>query len=80
MAMTQHLDAVILDYRMPDMSGHEVAAAIKSFRPEILIVMFSANQVPVETLQLVDAVVLGTDTTRRLLPTVAQRCNRPSPS
>jgi len=80
MAMTQHLDAVILDYRMPDMSGHEVAAAIKSFRPEILIVMFSANQVPVETLQLVDAVVLKTDATRRLLPTVAQRCNRPSPS
>lgn|ERR1700690_1330623 len=79
-AMTQQLDAVILDYRMPDMGGHDVAAAIKRFRPEILIVMFSASQVPEETLLLVDAVVLKTDAVGQLLPTVAQLCRRPSPS
>ena len=80
MAMMQQLDAVILDYHMPDMGGHEVAAAIKSCRPEVLIVMFSASPIPAETLQLVDAVVLKTDAVAQLLPTVAQLCNRALPS
>ena len=80
MAMTHQLDAVILDYHMPEISGHAVAAAIKRFRPEILIVMFSASPIPEETLQLVDAVVLKTDTVGKLLPTVAHLCGRASPS
>ena len=80
MAMLHQLDAVILDYLMPEMSGHDVAAAIRSCRPEILIVMFSASQIPVETLKLVDAVVFKTDAVGQLLPTVTQLCNRASPS
>jgi len=80
MAMMHQLDAVILDYHMPEMSGHSVAAAIKSGRPEILIVMFSGSPIPEETLKLVDAVVLKTDAVRQLLPTVTQLCNGSLPS
>jgi len=80
LAMMSQVDAVVLDYHMPGMNGHEVAAAIKSCRPEILIVMFSASEIPEETLKLTDAVVHKTDAIRHLLPTVAQLCNRSSPS
>jgi CheY-like chemotaxis protein len=80
-AMVLHqLDAVVLDYHMPEMSGHKVAAAIKRSRPETLIVMFSASEIPEETVKLVDAVVLKTEAIAQLLPTVAQLCNRSSPS
>jgi CheY-like chemotaxis protein len=78
LAMVSRLDAVVLDYHMPGMSGHEVAAAIKSYRPEIRIVMFSASEIPEETLKLTDAVVHKTDAITELLPTVAQLCNRSS--
>lgn len=76
LALKFQLDAVILDYHMPEMSGHEVAVAIKKHRPEILIVMFSASEIPEETVKLADAVVLKTDAIRDLLPTVSQLCNR----
>jgi CheY-like chemotaxis protein len=74
--MLPRLDAVVLDYQMPEMNGHEVAVAIKKRRPETLIVMFSASEIPQETLKLVDAVVLKTDAAGQLLPTVGQLCNR----
>jgi len=80
MAMMSQLDAVVLDYQMPEMSGHEVAAAIRHYRPETLIVMFSASEIPEETSKLADAVVLKTDAIGQLLPTVSQLCNRTSPS
>jgi len=77
--MMSPVDAVVLDCLMPGMSGHNVAAAIKKCRPEILIVMFSASEIPEETSRLVDAVVYKTDAIGELLPTVAQLCNRASP-
>jgi CheY-like chemotaxis protein len=80
MAMKFQLDAVVLDYHMPEMSGHDVAATIKKRRPEIRIVMFSASEIPEETLKLTDAVVFKTDANRDLLPTVAHLCNGSSPS
>jgi CheY-like chemotaxis protein len=78
LAMLSRLDAVVLDYHMPGMTGHEVAAAIKSCRPEVLIVMFSASEIPEETLKLTDAVVHKSDAITDLLPTVAHLCNRSS--
>ena len=76
LAMTSHIDAIVLDYNMPGMNGHNVAAAIKECRPEILIVMFSASEIPEATLNLVDAVVFKSDAVELLLPTVAHLCNR----
>ncbi|MFZ1919139.1 MAG: response regulator [Terriglobales bacterium] len=72
LAMSLPIDAVILDYHMPGMNGHNVAAAIKKCRPEILIVMFSGSEIPEETFNLVDAIVLKTDVVVQLLPTVTQ--------
>jgi two-component system, OmpR family, response regulator CpxR len=80
LAMKYPLDAVILDYHMPEMNGHEVAAAIRRFRPETLIVMFSASDIPEETRQLADAVVPKMGTIRELLVTVAELCDASSPS
>lgn len=77
LAMKFQLDAVVLDYHMPEMSGHEVAAAIKRCHPETRIVMFSASEIPEETLKLADAVVLKTDAIQALLPTVGWLCSRP---
>jgi len=78
LAMMSRLDAVVLDYHMPRMTGHDVAAAIKSCRPEVLIVMFSSSEIPEETLKLTDAVVHKSDAITELLPTVAHLCNRSS--
>lgn len=80
LAMKYQLDAVVLDYQMPEMSGHDVAAAIKRSRPEIRIVMFSASEIPEETLKFADAVVLKTDAIQALLPTVGWLCSKPSAS
>jgi CheY-like chemotaxis protein len=80
LAMMSQLDAVVLDYHMPEMNGHHLAAAIKKGRPEILIVMFSASEIPEETFRLVDAVVPKTDAIGQLLLTVTQLCDASSPS
>jgi CheY-like chemotaxis protein len=42
-------DAVLIDYRMPDMNGHHLASAIRRIRPGTPVVMFSGSEVPVET-------------------------------
>jgi len=69
-------DAVLLDYRMPEMNGHEVALEIRRVRPETLVVMFSASDIPAETHKLVDAVIPKTEAVSDLLPTVTRLCNR----
>jgi CheY-like chemotaxis protein len=82
LALATHvrLDAVVLDYQMPEMSGHEVAFAIRKRRPEIRIVMLSASEIPKETIRLADAVVLKTDAVLKLVPTVQRVCDQASPS
>src|SRR5215469_11880709 len=37
------VDAVVLDYRMPEMDGDEVAAYMKRMKPEVVILMFSGD-------------------------------------
>jgi len=72
LAMMLPIDGVILDFHMPGMNGHNVAAAIKKCRPDIRIVMFSGSEIPEETCDLVDAVVLKTDAIAQLVPTLTQ--------
>jgi DNA-binding NtrC family response regulator len=72
LAMRLPIDAVILDYHIPGTNGHNIAAAIKKCRPEVLIFMFSGSEIPEETFNLVDAVVLKTDAIGQLVPTVTQ--------
>jgi CheY-like chemotaxis protein len=58
-AVHQFVNAVVLDYEMPDLSGAEVAALLKQARPTLPIVMFSAHapQVLGEAVRYIDAFV-----------------------
>src|SRR5208283_316246 len=58
LAAARQFEAVILDYRMPDMTGGSVAANIKRIKPEVPILMFSgACEIPSEEIAQVDVVV-----------------------
>jgi len=73
-------DAVLLDYHMPEMNGHELACEIRRLRPDTPVVMVSGSEIPEETRRLVDAVVPKDAVKRELLPTVTRLCDRLSPS
>jgi len=73
-----NFDAVLLDYHMPEMNGHQLASEIRRIRPATPVVIFSGEKmIPEETRNLVDAVVLK-DALRELFPTITRLCNRPS--
>jgi len=67
-------DAVLLDYHMPEMNGHDLASEIRRLRPGTCVVMVSGSEIPEETSRLVDAVVPKDEAGRRLLPTVDRLC------
>ncbi len=71
-----HCDAVLLDYDMPGMKGHEVASEIKLRRPDLVIILLSGSEVPTQALALVDAFLLKLETSRELLPMIAELCSR----
>lgn len=67
--------AVIVDYHMPEMNGHEVATRIKRVRPNTPIVMVSSDDEILEPVSnVVDAFILKDDASRRLLPLISQIC------
>jgi CheY-like chemotaxis protein len=67
--------AVIVDYHMPEMNGHEVAAEIKRIRPQVPIVMVSSDDaVPAQALNAVDAFVSKDEVARRLLSVLNRVC------
>lgn len=74
-------DAVLLDYQMPGMNGHQLAQEIRRVRPETPIVMFSGDEIiPDETLELVDASVPKTEAVSELLSAVARLWNQAPPA
>jgi two-component system, OmpR family, response regulator CpxR len=71
--------AVIVDYQMPEMQGHEVAAAIKRLKPGVPIVMVSSDdQIPEHALKVVDAFVPKDEAPSRLLPVITRMCGETS--
>lgn len=67
--------AVIVDYHMPEMNGHELATEIKRLRPHLPIVMVSSDDaIPEQALTMVDAFVSKNEASRRLLPVITQIC------
>jgi CheY-like chemotaxis protein len=74
LATMYRFDAVLLDYHMPEMNGHELALEIKRIRPESSVVVFSGSEIPEDTYKLVDAVVPKTEAIRELLSTVTRLC------
>ena len=67
-------DAVLVDFQMPEMNGHEFAHEMKRLKPGTPVVMFSGSDVPEETRQLVDAVVPKGGARSELLPTITRIC------
>jgi CheY-like chemotaxis protein len=65
----RNIDAVILDYQMPQMNGAEVARSIREKWPDLPIVMLSGfpDDVPESALHLVNAFVTKGDGPERLL-------------
>ncbi len=76
LAITCKVDAVLLDYEMPEMNGHEVASEIKLVKPELAVIMLSGCEVPMQALALVDAFVPKLEASQQLLPMIAELCSR----
>jgi len=80
LATSFNFDAVLVDYQMPEMNGHDLACEIRRLRPDTPVVMVSGGEIPPETRRLVDAVVSKDEAARELLPTVSRVCERLSAS
>jgi DNA-binding NtrC family response regulator len=71
------LAAVIVDYRMPEMNGHDVAAEMKRLRPETPIIMFSSeDEIPEHACDVVDAFVSKNEPPNRLIPVINRVCGQ----
>jgi len=67
--------AVIVDYHMPEMDGHEVATRIKRLRPQTSIVMVSSDdEIPEHVLNGVDAFIPKGEEASRLLLILSKIC------
>jgi len=69
-------DAVLLDYEMPGMNGHQVASEIKRMRPDLMVILLSGSDVPTHALASVDAFIPKLEASRQLLPMIAEFCSR----
>jgi CheY-like chemotaxis protein len=70
--------AVIVDYHMPEMNGHEVATEMRRLKPEVPIVMVSSDDdVPEQALRVVDAFVPKSEAPIGLLPAITRICGAP---
>lgn len=50
------VDAVVVDYEMPEMNGYDVALALKRTQPDLPIVLFSGlTSIPAKVLSVVNA-------------------------
>ena len=55
---TNPIDAVVLDYAMPEINGGQCAETMKHMKPEVRILMLSGQRVPEKTIRSVDAFVV----------------------
>jgi len=76
LAITCQCDVVLLDYEMYGMNGQEVASEIKLVKPELVVILLSGREVPMQALALVDAFVPKLEAGRQLLPIIAELCSR----
>ncbi len=76
LATTCQCDAVVLDYEMYGMNGQEVASEIKLAKPEMVVILMSGREVPMQALALVDAFVPKLEASQQLLSIIADLCGR----
>ena len=64
----EHVDAVVLDYSMPEMNGDKLAQAMKQRRPDVPIILLSAFvTLPPEAMAHSDGYIIKGDAPRKLL-------------
>jgi CheY-like chemotaxis protein len=70
----QHVDCVVLDYRMPEMDGSVVAFEIKRKWPALPVILFSGfpDEIPVSVSDFVEATLSKADGPRPLLRELAK--------
>jgi CheY-like chemotaxis protein len=69
--LSHPVDAVVLDYQMPDMNGDVVAATMKRFRSEVPIMLLSAQEpLPRNKLRSVDCFLSKSQPSKTLLATL----------
>jgi CheY-like chemotaxis protein len=70
------VSAVIVDYHMPEINGHEVALEIKRLKPNTPIVMVSSDEeIPNHVLDVVDAFVPKHEAPSLLVPVLTRICD-----
>lgn len=70
---SQPVDAVILDYQMPEMDGGEVATRMKDLRPQVPILMLSAvPELPDKAHGHVDGFICKGEPTAKLVKSIEQ--------
>jgi CheY-like chemotaxis protein len=69
-------DAVLIDYRMPDMNGGDAASEIKQKQPDLAVILLSGADVPSHNLAVADGFVHKLEVSRELLPMIARLSNR----
>ena len=75
------IDLVLLDYVMPGTDGGVVCREMKKVKPDVPVIMVSANLVDGETMKRVDHFISKGESPRMLLETVRQllaRCVAPA--
>jgi CheY-like chemotaxis protein len=66
------VDLVLVDYEMPGMKGHEVAAEVRAFNPQVPVVLHSgAAEIPETAIKLTDAFISKGSDTCVLVATIA---------
>jgi CheY-like chemotaxis protein len=77
--MREHVDIIVLDYRMPDMDGEEVAMRLRTQHPRIPILLLSGfrGEIPESLFSIVDGFVEKGEPAPRLIAEV-ERLTRAS--
>ena len=71
LAITHNVDAAVVDYEMPEMTGDVVAAALRATHPGLPIILFSAHaDVPERARRLFDACCEKTMSRETILATI----------
>ena len=74
------IDAVVLDYQMPGMTGGVVATAMKRTKPEVPIILLSAYlSLPKHEASKVDAFLMKGESPQALLQKIAELTDNVSP-
>jgi hypothetical protein len=61
---------------MYGMNGQEVASEIKLGKPELVVILLSGREAPMQALALVGAFVPKLEASQQLLPMIAELCSR----